>query len=227
MSGARSLRWIAREPANHKCQRMVARWRCRRLNGLARRPTCSHGPQVFDQVVIDAGGRGSAAIHELAPRGQRVPGLEHSRSPRAGIIGGLDAHLLLRLPRASKQRAAMWLAFARWQALQHDFGETLLTVTNCLDIGLALGRVVSGAGRRLSKGYGGTLRRTRSPPRARAQHRRLPHQYWQLCLHPSTLECCEDPLSSLRTFADRIAVRTSEGYPIFSVCRMANARSRQ
>jgi sarcosine oxidase len=39
----------------------------------------------------------------------------------------------------------MHLSLARWQALQHDFGERLLTTTGGLDIGPASGRVVSGA----------------------------------------------------------------------------------
>jgi sarcosine oxidase len=39
----------------------------------------------------------------------------------------------------------MRLSFARWQALERDFGERLLTVTGGLDIGLPSKRVVSGA----------------------------------------------------------------------------------
>src|SRR5262249_9374532 len=36
-------------------------------------------------------------------------------------------------------------SLARWQALERDFGERLITVTGGLDIGLPAGRVVSGA----------------------------------------------------------------------------------
>src|SRR5262245_45266291 len=37
--------------------------------------------QVFDQIVIGAGGMGSAAIYELARRGQRVLGLKQFSIP--------------------------------------------------------------------------------------------------------------------------------------------------
>ena len=39
------------------------------------------GGQVFDQIVIGAGGMGSAAIYELARRGQRGLGLEQFSIP--------------------------------------------------------------------------------------------------------------------------------------------------
>ena len=39
--------------------------------------------QVFDQIVIGVGGMGSAAVCELARRGQRVLGLEQFAIPHA------------------------------------------------------------------------------------------------------------------------------------------------
>ena len=39
----------------------------------------------------------------------------------------------------------MRLALTRWHRLERDFGETLVTTTGGLDIGLPSGRVVSGA----------------------------------------------------------------------------------
>jgi len=39
------------------------------------------GGQVFDHIVIGAGGMGSAAIYELARRGRRVLGLEQFTIP--------------------------------------------------------------------------------------------------------------------------------------------------
>ena len=52
------------------------------LTGLAGpSDNASMGGQVFDQIVIGVGGMGSAAIYELARRGQRVLGLEQFTVP--------------------------------------------------------------------------------------------------------------------------------------------------
>ena len=102
--------------------------------------------QVFDQIVIGAGGMGSAAIYELARRGQRVLGLERFSIPHElGSSAGSTRIFRFAYFEHPSYVPLMRLAFARWQALQHDFGETLLTVTGGLDIGLPSGRVVSGA----------------------------------------------------------------------------------
>src|SRR5687767_681894 len=104
------------------------------------------GTQVFDQIVIGAGGMGSAAIYELARRGQRVLGLEQHTIPHelGSAAGGTRIFRFAYFEHPSYV-PLMRLSFARWQALERNFGERLITVTGGLDIGLPAGRVVSGA----------------------------------------------------------------------------------
>jgi sarcosine oxidase len=102
--------------------------------------------QVFDQIVIGAGGMGSAAIHELARRGQRVLGLEQFGVPHElGSSAGATRIFRFAYFEHPSYVPLMRLSFARWQALERDFGERLLTVTGGLDIGLPEGRVIRGA----------------------------------------------------------------------------------
>ena len=104
------------------------------------------GRQVFDQIVIGAGGMGSAAIYELARRGQRVLGLEQFGIPHElGSSAGATRIFRFAYFEHPSYVPLMRLSFARWQALERDFGERLLTVTGGLDIGLPTGRVVRGA----------------------------------------------------------------------------------
>jgi sarcosine oxidase len=101
---------------------------------------------VFDHIVIGAGGMGSAAIYELARRGRRVLGLEQFAIPheQGSSAGGTRIFRFAYFEHPSYV-PLMRLSFARWQALERDFGERLITVTGGLDIGLPAGRVVSGA----------------------------------------------------------------------------------
>jgi sarcosine oxidase len=104
------------------------------------------GRQVFDQIVIGVGGMGSAALYELARRGQRVLGLEQFAIPHElGSSAGSTRIFRFAYFEHPSYVPLMRLAFARWRALEQDFGEALLTVTGGLDIGLPSGRVVSGA----------------------------------------------------------------------------------
>jgi len=140
-------RWIAIAEGADKRERAQAGRRARWLTGLAG-PSNNEamGRQVFDQIVIGAGGMGSAAIYELARRGQRVLGLEQFGIPHElGSSAGATRIFRFAYFEHPSYVPLMRLSFARWQALQRDFGETLLTVTGGLDIGLPSGRVVSGA----------------------------------------------------------------------------------
>lgn len=104
------------------------------------------GARVFDQIVIGAGGMGSAAIYELARRGQRVLGLEQFGIPHElGSSAGSTRIFRFAYFEHPSYVPLMRRAYARWQALEHDFGERLLTVTGGLDIGLPSGRVITGA----------------------------------------------------------------------------------
>ena len=102
--------------------------------------------QVYDQIVIGVGGMGSAAAYELARRGQRVLGLEQFTIPHElGSSAGSARIFRFAYFEDPSYVPLMRLAFARWQALQEEFGETLLTITGGLDMGLPSGRVVQGA----------------------------------------------------------------------------------
>jgi sarcosine oxidase len=102
--------------------------------------------QVFDQIVIGVGGMGSAAVYELARRQQRVLGLEQFSVPHElGSSAASTRIFRFAYFEDPSYVPLMRLAYARWQQLQRDFGETLLTTTGGLDLGLPSGRVVSGA----------------------------------------------------------------------------------
>jgi sarcosine oxidase len=101
---------------------------------------------TYDQIVIGAGGMGSAAIYELARRGQRVLGLERFTVPHElGSSAGATRIFRFAYFEHPSYVPLMRLSFARWQALERDIDERLLTVTGGLDIGLPDGRVVRGA----------------------------------------------------------------------------------
>ncbi len=104
------------------------------------------GGQVFDHIVIGAGGMGSAAIYELARRGRRVLGLEQFTIPHElGSSAGATRIFRFAYFEHPSYVPLMRLSLARWQALERDFGERLVTVTGGLDMGLPSGRVVSGS----------------------------------------------------------------------------------
>ncbi|HXF55330.1 MAG TPA: N-methyl-L-tryptophan oxidase [Hyphomicrobiaceae bacterium] len=101
---------------------------------------------VFDAIVVGVGAMGSAAVYELARRGQRVLGLERFGIPHElGSSAGSTRIFRFAYFEDPSYVPLMCLSFARWQALERDFGEVLLTVTGGLDIGLPSGRVVAGA----------------------------------------------------------------------------------
>jgi sarcosine oxidase len=102
--------------------------------------------QVFDTIVVGVGGMGSAATYELARRGLRALGLEQFSIPHElGSSAGSTRIFRFAYYEDPRYVPLMRLSFARWRALERNFGETLLTKTGGLDIGLPSGRVVSGA----------------------------------------------------------------------------------
>lgn len=100
----------------------------------------------YDAIVIGLGGTGSAAAYHLAPRGQRVLGLErygpaHNRgSSHGGSRAIRQAYfedpayvpLLLR-------------AYELWERLAYDAGRELVTVTGSLMLGSERSPIVSGS----------------------------------------------------------------------------------
>jgi len=154
------------------------------------------GRQIFDQIVIGAGGMGSAAIYELARRGQRVLGLEQFGIPHElGSSAGSTRIFRFAYFEDPSYVPLMRLSFARWQALERDFGETLLTTTGGLDIGLPSGRVVSGA-----KAACRAHRLTHEVLRANEVARRYPA--WRL---PAAFEAVHQPEAGF-LLADRAIV---------------------
>jgi sarcosine oxidase len=104
------------------------------------------GKRVFDQIVIGVGGMGSAAVCALARRGQRVLGLEQFGVPHEfGSSAASTRIFRFAYFEDPSYVPLMRLAFDRWQMLQRDFGQTFVTTTGGLDIGLPAGRVVRGA----------------------------------------------------------------------------------
>jgi sarcosine oxidase len=102
--------------------------------------------RVFDTIVVGVGGMGSAATYELARRGRRTLALEQFEIPHElGSSAGSSRIFRFAYFEDPSYVPLMRLSFARWRALERDFGETLLTVTGGLDIGLPSGRVVAGA----------------------------------------------------------------------------------
>ena len=89
---------------------------------------------------------GSAAACALARRGQRVLGLEQFSIPHElGSSAGSTRIFRFAYFEDASYVPLMRLSFDLWRELEHDFGETLLTITGGLDMGLPSGRVVRGA----------------------------------------------------------------------------------
>jgi sarcosine oxidase len=102
--------------------------------------------QVFDQIVIGVGGMGSAAVCALARRGHRVLGLEQFGVPHEfGSSAASTRIFRFAYFEDPSYVPLMRLAFERWQQLQREFGQTFVSTTGGLDIGLPSGRVVQGA----------------------------------------------------------------------------------
>ncbi len=104
------------------------------------------GNHVYDQIVIGVGAMGAAAVYELARRGQRVLGLEQFGVPHEfGSSAASTRIFRFAYFEDPSYVPLMRLALSRWQRLQHDFGETFVSTTGGLDIGLPSGRVIRGA----------------------------------------------------------------------------------
>ena len=79
------------------------------------------GGQVFDHIVIGAGGIGLAAAYELARRGRRVLGLEQFTVPHElGSSAGSTRIFRFAYFEHPSYVPLMRLWFVRWQALERD-----------------------------------------------------------------------------------------------------------
>src|SRR5262249_10952421 len=98
----------------------------------ARRPADKEGmrKRVFDCIVIGVGGMGAAAVYALARRGRRVLGLEQFAIPHElGSSAGSTRIYRFAYFEDPSYVPLMRLSLVRWQALERDFGEPLLTTT--------------------------------------------------------------------------------------------------
>src|SRR5689334_19978253 len=100
----------------------------------------------FDVIVAGVGAHGSATVHELAARGQRVLGLERSNVPNTtGSSGGVNRIIRLAYNEDPRYVPLLRRAYERWRALEERWGRQLLVITGGLDIGPPDSAVVQGA----------------------------------------------------------------------------------
>lgn len=101
---------------------------------------------TYDTIIIGLGGMGSAAAMHLAARGQRVLGLE--RFGPAHSQG--SSHGYSRIIRQAYFEDPAYVplllrAYELWEALQHESGHALLTITGGLMIGTPDSATVAGS----------------------------------------------------------------------------------
>lgn len=100
----------------------------------------------YDVIVAGVGAMGSAALWQLARRGQRVLGLERFDIPHAmGSSHGVNRIIRLAYFEHPLYVPLLRRAYALWRETERAFGEQLLYVTGGLDVGPPDGRVVGGS----------------------------------------------------------------------------------
>ena len=100
---------------------------------------------AFDVVVVGLGAMGSAALHHLAARGSRVLGIErfaigHDR----GSSHGLTRIIRLGYFEHPSYVPLVRRAYDLWRDLEKATGETILTVTGIVEMGLPDSTLVTG-----------------------------------------------------------------------------------
>ena len=108
--------------------------------------------EVYDAIVIGAGGVGSAALRELARRGRRVLGIDRFNPPHDRG----SSHGQSRIIRQAYFEHPDYVPLARrsyelWAALEHDTGQRLFHRLGILEAGPADGVVVPGVLRAASE----------------------------------------------------------------------------
>jgi sarcosine oxidase len=102
--------------------------------------------QPYDVIVVGLGAHGSATVHELAARGQRVLGLERADVPTtSGSSGGVNRIIRLAYNEDPRYVPLLRRAYERWRSLEQRWGRQLLVITGGLDIGPAGSAVPQGA----------------------------------------------------------------------------------
>jgi sarcosine oxidase len=89
----------------------------------------------YDVIVCGVGAMGSAAVYQLACRGQRVLGLEHFNIPHdQGSSHGVTRIIRLAYYEHPSYLPLLMRAYELWRELQKQFGEQLLFITGSVDI---------------------------------------------------------------------------------------------
>ena len=102
--------------------------------------------QHFDTIVIGVGAMGSAALWQLARRGQRVLGLERfDLGHMMGSSHGWNRIIRLAYFEHPSYVPLLRRAYELWRETERQAGEQLLFVTGGLDAGHPDGRVVKGS----------------------------------------------------------------------------------
>lgn len=100
----------------------------------------------FDTIVVGIGGMGSAAVHHLAQRGERVLGLEHFDIPHdMGSSHGVTRVIRLTYFEHPSYVPLLARAYALWRELEQAGGEQLLYITGSIDAGAPDSFVVKGS----------------------------------------------------------------------------------
>ncbi len=100
----------------------------------------------FDTIVVGVGGMGSATVHHLARRGQRVLGLEQFDVPHEmGSSHGVNRVIRLTYFEHPSYVPLLARAYALWRELEQAGGEQLLYVTGSIDAGAPDSFVVEGS----------------------------------------------------------------------------------
>ena len=100
----------------------------------------------FDTIVVGVGGMGSAALCQLARRGQRVLGIERfDLGHGMGSSHGLNRIIRLAYFEHPDYVPLLRRAYELWREAERLAGEQLLFVTGGLDAGPRDGRVVQGS----------------------------------------------------------------------------------
>lgn len=102
--------------------------------------------QSFDTIVIGVGGMGSAALWQLARRGQKVLGLERfDLGHGMGSSHGFNRIIRLAYFEHPDYVPLLRRAYELWRETERQAGEQLLYITGGLDADTADGRIVTGS----------------------------------------------------------------------------------
>jgi sarcosine oxidase len=102
--------------------------------------------QHFDVIVIGLGGMGSAAVADLARRGQRVLGLDaHERLHKLGSSHGDSRIIREAYFEAPEYVPLVQRAYTRWRELEAETDRELLTITGGLNFGAPDSEFVTGS----------------------------------------------------------------------------------